>query len=289
MDKLLQAQVEEIINGYSKNPHAILGMHFEDDTTIIRCFNPNSVSIAVKDVHTSKSYDMKVIDKRGLFECRIPGNTEPFLYELVHTTKDKHTYSVIDPTHFYLLYQTTILTFLIRVIITVSMKPGCYLREVNGVKGASFAVWAPMAQRVSVVGSFNQWDGRTHQCMLGSSGVWELFIPTKWKAIFINTRLRPPQEKYIKSDPMPLCGKTPQTASVVYDNSKYTWNDEDWLTRRAEENIFDKPVNIYEVHLGSWMQEPDPDPESETGLKPFSYRKLAETLVPYVKDGLYPY
>jgi len=287
MDKLLQAQVEEIINGYSKNPHAILGMHFEDDTTIIRCFNPNSVSIAVKDVHTSKSYDMKVIDKRGLFECRIPGNTEPFLYELVHTTKDKHTYSVIDP-YAFLPTISDYDTYLFNQGNNhrIYEKLGCHLREVNGVKGASFAVWAPMAQRVSVVGSFNQWDGRTHQMrMLGSSGVWELFIPGLVEGDIYKYEIKTSSgEIYIKSDPYAFYAeKPPQTASVVYDNSKYTWNDEDWLTRRAEENIFDKPVNIYEVHLGSWMQEPDPDPESETGFKPFSYRKLAETLVPYVK------
>ena len=162
MDKLLQAQVEEIINGYSKNPHAILGMLFEDDTTIIRCFNPNSVSIAVKDVHTSKSYDMKVIDKRGLFECRIPGNTEPFLYELVHTTKINIPYSVIDP-YAFLPTISDYDTYLFNQGNNhrIYEKLGCHLREVNGVKGASFAVWASMAQRVSVVGSFNQWDGRT--------------------------------------------------------------------------------------------------------------------------------
>ncbi len=288
MDQLFKAQVEELINGCSKNPHAVLGMHFENDQTIIRCFNPNSASIVVKEVHTSKTFDMEIIDERGLFECHIPGNTEPFLYELVHTTKDNHKYSVIDP-YAFLPTVSDYDTWLFNQGNNhrIYEKLGSHLTEVNGVKGASFAVWAPMAQRVSVVGTFNQWDGRIHPMrLLGSSGVWELFIPGLVEGDIYKYEIKTPSgEIYIKADPYAFYAeKPPQTASVVYDTGKYSWNDEDWLTRRANENIFGKPVNIYEVHLGSWMQEPDPDPDSETGFKPYSYRRLAETLIPYVKS-----
>jgi 1,4-alpha-glucan branching enzyme len=159
--------------------------------------------------------------------------------------------------------------------------------EAEGVKGASFAVWAPSAQRVSVVGNFNQWDGRTHQMrMIGSSGVWELFIPGLTKGDIYKYEIKTPSgEIYVKSDPYALFAeKSPQTASVVYDLDNYMWNDEPWLEKRQKESVLDKPVNIYEVHLGSWKQEPDDDPKSETGFKPYSYRKLAETLIPYVKE-----
>ena len=212
MDQLFKAQVEELINGCSKNPHAVLGMHFENDQTIIRCFNPNSASVVVKEVHTSKTFDMEIIDERGLFECRIPGNTEPFLYELVHTTKDNHKYSVIDP-YAFLPTVSDYDTWLFNQGNNhrIYEKLGSHLTEVNGVKGASFAVWAPMAQRVSVVGTFNQWDGRIHPMrLLGSSGVWELFIPGLVEGDIYKYEIKTPSgEIYIKADPYAFYAEKP--------------------------------------------------------------------------------
>lgn len=288
MGLVSKEQLERLFNVNSKDPHAILGMHADQDDIIIRAFNPNSETIMVKDIHTSNLYMMERLDNRGFFECRIKGRTSIFLYELVHTTYKNHTYSVIDPYSFL----PTISDYDLHLFNEgnhhkIYEKLGCHLCEVNGISGASFGVWAPSAQRVSVVGSFNQWDGRIHSMrMIGSSGVWEIFIPGLTKGDIYKFELKTPSgEIYIKSDPYSFYSeKSPLSASIVYDLNNYMWSDNDWMMKRESQNNFNTPVNIYEVHLGSWMQEPDDNPDSETGFKPYSYRRLAQTLIPYAKD-----
>jgi len=281
----INSRIIDLINGNSKDPHALLGMHIENNKIVVRVFNVHSKSIVVKDIHTGKTYEMNRIIDEGLFECVITDRDTPFKYELIHTTKDGHTYSVIDPYCFWpTISDYDLYLFNQGNNHRIYEKMGCHLCEVEGVKGASFCVWAPSAKRVSVVGSFNQWDGRIHPMrMMGSSGVWELFIPGLTKGDLYKYEIKTPTDEiYIKSDPYAFYDETPpHTASVVYDLDNYEWQDSGWMEKRANESVFDKPVNIYEVHLGSWRQEPDD--ESETGYKPYSYRRLAETLVPYAK------
>ncbi|MGI6123592.1 MAG: 1,4-alpha-glucan branching protein GlgB [Acetivibrionales bacterium] len=287
MSSEINVRIEELISGNSKNPHELLGMHKEEDKIVVRVFNARSQKIAVKDIHTDETFQMKLINEKGLFECVISNRDTPFKYELIHTTADGHTYSVIDPYTFWpTISEYDLFLFNQGNNHRIYEKLGCHLCEVEGVKGASFGVWAPSAKRVSVVGTFNQWDGRSHSMrMLGSSGVWELFIPGLTKGDLYKYEIKTPTgEIYIKSDPYAFYAeKPPETASVVYDLENYEWQDSEWMEKRAEEAVFDKPINIYEVHLGSWKQEPDDDPESETGFKPYSYRDLADTLIPYAK------
>ncbi|HOL84562.1 MAG TPA: 1,4-alpha-glucan branching protein GlgB [Thermoclostridium caenicola] len=278
--------IELTIQGLNKNPHAVLGMHSLDGAVVVRVFNPHSQKVTVRDVHSGRCYPMEKTDERGFFEAVIEA-PDLFAYQLVHTTTDGASYTVYDP-YAFLPTVSDYDTYLFNQgnHHCIYEKLGCHLREVNGVKGASFAVWAPSAQRVSVVGSFNQWDGRIHQMrMLGSSGVWELFIPGLAPGDLYKYEIKTPSgELYIKADPFAFYAeKPPQTASRVYDMDDYQWHDEEWLAKRAKEPVYDKPVNIYEVHLGSWQQEPDPDPDSETGFRPLSYRQLAERLIPYAK------
>lgn len=288
MDPNLQAQIEELFEGCSKNPHDVLGMHIQENIIVVRVINPNSKRIVIKDIHTHETFNMTKVDDRGLFECIISERNELFPYELTHTTYDGHTYTVMDPYSFWpTISDYDLYLFNEGNHHRIYEKLGCHLREVNGVYGASFAVWAPSALRVSVVGSFNQWDGRIHPMrMMGSSGVWELFIPGLARGDLYKYEIKTPSgEIYLKADPYAFCAeKPPNTASVVYGLNNYSWNDKDWMDKRAQEEIFQKPVNIYEVHLGSWRQEPDDDPDSETGFKPLSYRRLAETLVPYAVE-----
>lgn len=288
MNTIDKHQIENLLNGVHKNPHSILGIHEEGEKLRIRVYNPNSKSVKAKDLDTNKEYQLARVDERGLFECTVDDKREPFKYQLTHTTLQGTNYTTIDP---YVFWPTVsdydLFLFNQGNHHRIYEKLGCHLMEAEGVKGASFAVWVPSAQRVSVVGNFNQWDGRTHQMrMIGSSGVWELFIPGLTKGDIYKYEIKTPSgEIYVKSDPYALFAeKSPQTASVVYDLDNYMWNDEPWLEKRQKESVLDKPVNIYEVHLGSWKQEPDDDPKSETGFKPYSYRKLAETLIPYVKE-----
>lgn len=281
-------QIENLLNGTHKNPHSILGAHVEEGEVKIRVYNPNSKSVKAREIGNNKEYSLSLVDERGLFECTIAEKNETFKYELIHTTREGITYTTLDP---YVFWPTVsdydLYLFNQGNHHRIYEKLGGHIKEAEGVKGASFAVWAPSAKRVSVVGSFNQWDGRVHQMRsIGSSGVWELFIPGLTKGDIYKYEIKTPSDEiYIKSDPYAFYAeKTPQTASIVYDLDNYRWQDSAWMNQREKESAFDKPINIYEVHLGSWKQEPDDDPESETGFKPYSYRKLTQTLIPYVKE-----
>ncbi len=160
---------------------------------------------------------------------------------------------------------------------------GAHPREHDGMTGVSFAVWAPNAKAVRVVGDWNFWDGRVHQMRsLGASGVWELFIPGvsagaryKYELIGADDRLR------LKTDPMAfLMEEPPATASVVLDDNDYDWGDGPWMERRAESNALQSPLAIYEMHLGSWRHT-----DGENGLRrPLSYLELAEQLPDYLLD-----
>lgn len=163
-------------------------------------------------------------------------------------------------------------------------KLGAHLTTVNGVKGAYFAVWAPCAERVSVVGNFNQWDGSMHHMRpLGSSGVWEIFIPNVSQGDLYKYEIRSSSGKvFLKADPYAFYSELrPGTASVVYDIDNFKWNDDEWICQRDCCNMFEKPMSIYEVHLGSWARVPE---EMDRYL---TYREFADKLVEYVKDMKY--
>ena len=156
---------------------------------------------------------------------------------------------------------------------------GAHLLKKDGVEGTRFAVWAPNARRVSVVGDFNRWDGRAHVMnRLGDSGVWELFIPGVKEFDLYKYEI----ENYygqvvLKADPYAFYSELrPCTASVVYDLYRYKWRDDECMCQRAATPVYDKPMLIYEVHLGSWRRK--------VGNRFLSYRELAEELIPYVKD-----
>ena len=139
-------------------------------------------------------------------------------------------------------------------------KLGAHLITHQGVQGVCFAVWAPNASRVSVVGNFNNWDGRRHLMRpRGNSGIWEIFIPGlcewdiyKYELLDKDGRLLP-----LKSDPFAFVSEMrPKTGSLVYDNSTYQWHDDVWMQKRKNDlQSRDKPISIYEVHLGSWRRK----------------------------------
>jgi 1,4-alpha-glucan branching enzyme len=160
---------------------------------------------------------------------------------------------------------------------------GARPRQVNGVSGVAFAVWAPNARRVSVVGDFNGWDERANPMRLRSGGIWELFIPGlapdalyKYAVLSWNRG-----HHVLKADPYAFWAEVrPETASRVYDLSGYRWNDAAWVAARGERNGFDRPILVYELHLGSWR--PSSSPGGAPGL--VSYRDLAHQLVPYMRE-----
>ncbi|MGF1627836.1 MAG: 1,4-alpha-glucan branching protein GlgB [Kiloniellaceae bacterium] len=158
---------------------------------------------------------------------------------------------------------------------------GAHPTSLDGVAGVHFAVWAPAAQRVSVVGSFNHWDGRRHPMRLrGATGVWEIFLPEVGEGAHYKYEIRGADGvvQPLKADPVGFGAEhPPATASVVRDLGGRHWRDEAWMAGRAETGRRDRPIAIYEVHLGSWQR-------AGGGARPLSYHELAERLVPYVRD-----
>ena len=161
-------------------------------------------------------------------------------------------------------------------------KLGAHRQTMGHVSGVHFAVWAPNAQRVSVIGDFNQWDGRVHVMRrLVPSGIWEIFVPDLADGACYKFEIRTPAGELLqKADPYGRRFEVPpRTASVVWTEGAYTWRDSDWMRDRpAFEAWHDRPQATYEVHLGSWRHVP------EEGSRPLTYREMAETLVPYVRE-----
>ncbi len=157
---------------------------------------------------------------------------------------------------------------------------GAHVTEVDDIKGVLFATWAPSAERVSVVGDFNQWDGRRHPMRVhGSSGVWELFIPelTPGTLYKFEVRNRDHGGVVAKADPYAQqCELRPKTASIVTSEKAYDWQDQNWIERRSQSDWLHEPMSIYEAHLGSWQLD-----ENGTFL---NYKELAERLVSHVKN-----
>ena len=163
-------------------------------------------------------------------------------------------------------------------------KLGAHLLEEDGKKGVYFAVWAPNAQHVSVIGSFNNWEAWIHPMMpIGSSGVWELFIPGVKEGDQYKFEIKGPQGFWAqKADPYAFAAEVrPRTASVVCDLGLYQWNDAAWINQRGLTKWHEKPISVYEVHLGSWKRN------VEEGNRWLTYRELAEQLIPYVKETGY--
>lgn len=159
-------------------------------------------------------------------------------------------------------------------------KLGAHLKEVDGVKGVHFAVWAPNAEGVSVIGNFNGWEAELHPMrMLGSSGIWETFIPDLSEGEMYKFAVKWKNGNAMeKADPYAFYSEIrPKSASIVHDIDKYRWNDDAWIAERESRNSLNSPISIYEVHLGSWRVP-------EEGERYLTYRELAHRLVEYVKD-----
>lgn len=159
-------------------------------------------------------------------------------------------------------------------------KLGAHRHAIDGITGVNFAVWAPNADAVSVVGDFNGWDGRLHQMQIRkASGIWELFVPDIQLGALYKFRVHHRGQHYDKSDPYGFAAEhPPQNASKVVDLNQYQWCDSEWMARRAEVNALSSPISVYEVHLGSWRRS-DTDPS-----KWMSYRDLERELIPYCVD-----
>lgn len=277
----------QIVNGEHRDPHKILGMHEIDDngTTIIvvRAFMPHAEKITVIDAQSRKfKYPMHRIHESGFFEVVIPERNEWFRYQLEYTSYDGNTWKTYDPYSFLpTISEYDRYLFGAGNHYEIYQKLGGHLTTHQGARGAAFTVWAPNAKAVSLIGNFNQWDSRKNPMrLLGTSGIWELFLPALAEGDQYKFHIIQADGSAVdKADPFARSAELrPQTASILYAEKRYKWGDRRWLTARKKSNVLEKPMNVYEVHLGSWMRVPEEENRFLT------YTELAERLVPYVKE-----
>ncbi|MDE3231619.1 MAG: 1,4-alpha-glucan branching enzyme, partial [Chloroflexota bacterium] len=286
-DPLDQGAIEALVMGRHGAPFDVLGPHVMtldgERVTIIRALIPGADAVWVvpqpqDGALAPAPLAMRRLRQEGLFSLTLVG--EPFSDYLLDVRRDDHPVTRIpDPYTFppllsdydlYLIGEGTHQELYERL--------GAHPHNLNGVDGVAFAVWAPNARRVSVVGDFNGWDERTHPMRMRSNGIWELFIPGvavgalyKYAVLSWNNDYR-----VLKADPFAFTAEVrPGTASRVWDLGGYVWGDEDWSSERA--NSYAAPMSVYEVHLGSWR------PDSGADTPQVSYRALAHELAPYVK------
>ena len=275
-------ELESILNAAHSDPFHILGAHIVDreekPAVAVRAYLPGAKEVWV--LRESEAFPTQLIHPDGFFEGVFPNDAQVFRYRLRANYGDGNAVEFEDPYRF----SPTLSEFDLYLLGEGTHhksyeKLGAHLTEVEGVQGVAFAVWAPNAQRVSVVGNFNNWNGRRHPMRVrGSSGVWELFIPGLVEGEVYKYEIKGHNDYFgQKADPFAFFAELrPNTASVVRDINNYTWHDQAWMESRRERQSLKSPMAIYEVHLGSWRRG--------DGNRLLSYRELAEQLVAYVTE-----
>ena len=269
-----------VAEGRERNPFALLGIHKSSGLRVVRTFQPQAKRVELVDTNGDHLANMRRVHPDGLFAVAMPPRKSRYLLRV--TTHDGDTVDIEDAYRFpqslgdvdlYLLGEGS--------DRQIYNKLGAQVISLAGVRGTRFAVWAPNASRVSVVGDFNAWDGRRHIMRLHpGNGIWEFFMPgvfggTRYKFEMLDKdgKLLP-----LKTDPYGNYHEPPPgNASIVYE-SGYRWKDDSWVGERTIVPQLDTPVSIYEVHLGSWRRNAD---ENDRYL---TYRELADDLVSYVAD-----
>nr|VFJ89112.1 MAG: 1,4-alpha-glucan branching enzyme [Candidatus Kentron sp. LFY] len=276
--------IAAILNAEHSDPFSFFGMHKPSTgKLIVRVFHPEASSIDVLDSTGSAVTRLKKVHDEGLFAGEISGHTQPFPYRLRLATPSGKT-DIDDPYRFPpILSDKDVEEIAKGQCFSIYKVLGAHLTKVDGVAGATFAVWAPNASYVSVIGDFNGWDGRRHGMRLRHDcGVWEIFLPgvTSGSLYKYEIKHAPGTVPELKSDPCAFYTELPfGTASVVYgDGTTFRWRDGDWIESRERRAGFDEPLSFYEVHLGSWRRKPEED------NRWLSYREMASDLVDYCID-----
>jgi 1,4-alpha-glucan branching enzyme len=270
--------ITALLEGRHEDPFSLLGTHAGPDGTIARALIPGAQGVEAHDLSGATIGTLACIDDRGLFEGVVTARSGPICYR---ATCDGVEWSVTDPYSFGpVLGPLDDLLVAEGPNVRLHDKLGAHLIEHEGVDGTHFAVWAPNARRVSVVGDFNDWDGRRHMMRRrGTAGVWEIFLPGiaagchyKYEIVGADGLLQP-----LKADPFAFATELrPGSASITTAAPAHVWGDADHLAHWATIDPRRVPISIYEVHAGSWQRD-------ENGWF-LSWDALADQLIPYVVE-----
>jgi 1,4-alpha-glucan branching enzyme len=274
-----------LANGTNRDPFAVLGPH-PDETgrgVRVRAFHPAARAISLRLAATGQLLPMAEGSPAGLFDVMVEGQTGALDYRLRLAFPGGHVVETDDPYRYgRVLGDLDLHLFGEGRHLRIFEKLGAHRIKVGSTWGVHFGVWAPNADRVSVIGDFNGWDGRVHPMrLLAPAGIWEIFLPDLHDGEKYKFEIRTKSGRLLqKSDPFGVAFEIPPlSAAIIRDISGYPWNDEAWMASRRQRHAWiDRPLSAYEVHLGSWARVP------EEGNRFLTYREMAERLVPYVRD-----
>ncbi|WP_273319564.1 1,4-alpha-glucan branching protein GlgB [Vallitalea guaymasensis] len=276
-DYINQDELNVLINSNHRDPHHILGIHEYKNQYYVNAFLPYTKEVYLVDKNSSKKIKMEKVHEVGFYTILINKIID---YKFYVINEEGYKWEIEDPYRFQSqISDVDLYLFGKGTHYEIYNKLGAHVLEIDGVSGVMFAVWAPNAMRVSVIGDFNHWDGRIHQMReQGNSGIYELFIPSLVSGEKYKYEIKTKQGSLLeKSDPYGNYSELrPSTASIVANVNSYEWKDSKWLESRMNKNPIDEPVSIYEVHLGSWRRG-----DNNEFL---SYKELADQLIKYVKD-----
>lgn len=274
LDSLSLHELIKLVEGFHHDPHTFLGLHTQPDgSKLIRLWRPGASASYLELLGTI--VQGRRVHDAGLFVFAAPSHTTYLDYRVYH-----HSGLLgFDPYGFLPTFgELDQYLFAKGVHYDLHQRMGGRICSQQGVAGVKFAVWAPNAKSVALVADFNHWDGRVNPMrVLGYSGVWELFIPGIEEGEKYKFEITTQQgKKLVKADPYAYSSeKRPSTASVIAHIDRFKWNDEEWLKKRASLNWIHRPINIYELHLGSWKKK-DADF--------LNYRDIAHALAPYCRE-----
>ncbi len=280
-DRIGSEELQRVVDGRHSDPHRVLGRH----AGIVRAYRPDATAMRLLVGGGAPAAPMARVHPGGVFEASIDAGIEHYRLEADYGTEQARSTFVFDDPYrsWPTLGDLDLHLFGEGRHRRLWEMLGAHPRVHGGMAGVSFAVWAPNATAVRVVGDWNFWDGRVHPMRsLGSSGVWELFIPgvvpgSRYKYEVIGAEGR----TVLKADPMARCTEVPPaTASVVAPPSGHEWRDGSWMAERASADLLGRPMSVYELHLGSWLHTSD----GAGGGRSLTYRELAERLPDYVED-----
>jgi 1,4-alpha-glucan branching enzyme len=274
-------ELNSFLSGTHSDPFRILGPHRMGDDLAIRVFRPDAQKIDIL-VDRQSTIAAEKIHRDGFFQAFVPGAARDLDYHLRLTSWDGSEWVARDPYRYGpIMGEVDLHLFAEGQHWQIYEKFGAHLRTIGGDAGVYFAVWAPNAQRVSVVGDFNGWDGRVYPMrkLLGS-GTWELFLPGVREGAHYKFEIRAHSGALLlKSDPFAFFNQHGiSTSSLIYNLERYKWRDQAWMEARRAKDWPKSAISIYEVHLGSWRRC------AEEGNRSLSYLEFAETLLPYVVE-----